>query len=259
MAQNHPTWAANRLLNFLNQARTAKAIYQHPDLKDDPNSGSTNGRTIGQKTAQKIIDHRKSNYYRPFRSLDDVLAVKGVGQETLNDLLFSFSDSADDAFIKALFSQVLGENWVMKQKTIDFDSKSDFEQVANNGENFRRTIAQHHAATFTRYSNIARRELEMRVHRALQVNYFDGHLGAFQFAFWWYLFDYDNWFSYDKIKEVCEQYLNHHGHGSNKMQFRVLHLDGYESIPEFQKGLVLPVVVNYPEQRITLWNVVLND
>jgi competence protein ComEA len=39
---------------------------------------------IGPKTAQAIVDHR--NRYGPFKSLDDLQAVKGIGPATIRDI-----------------------------------------------------------------------------------------------------------------------------------------------------------------------------
>ncbi|MEM9918748.1 MAG: hypothetical protein AAF990_11665 [Bacteroidota bacterium] len=259
MSSKHPAWAVGRLLDFLNAARTAAAIHQSPLLSDDPKSGSARGYTIGEKTAQNILDHRAKLRFRRFQTVEEVLDVAGLGEDKLNDLLHSFSKGADEAFVDALRNGLLGENWILKPQATTYDDEASFRAVADNGEAFRRAVGKLYASAFGTDPISGARALEMKVHRAHLVNHFDAHLAAFRFAFWWYLFDFDNWFSHQRIKDACEQYLNHHGYRQPGMQLRILHLHGYESIAEHRRRLLLPVVVNYPENKITLWDAVLND
>ncbi len=258
MAENYPDWAKDRLLSFINSARAPEAISKSEELKDDPTSGSSDGYTIGNKTAQNILDAKKTLPKKKFNSVEQLLDVQGLGKDKLNDLLKSFSNRADDAFISTLYSKVMGDNWTLSPLIIDYATNEEFEETVKYAENFLRAIGTLYAGTFVDYYPAAQREIEMRVHRAHMENYFDAHLAAFPFAFWWYQFDHDNWFSYQAIKDICEKYLNHHGNG-DQMQLRIIHLKGYDSITEQQRGLTLPVVVNFAEKRITLWEAVLND
>ncbi|MFK7936882.1 MAG: ComEA family DNA-binding protein [Saprospiraceae bacterium] len=258
-ATSYPTWAQKRLLRFLNTARSAEAIHHHPELRNDPNLGNANGYVIGEKVAQNIMQFRRERGFRPFRSLDDILAIKGLGDDKLNDLLYSFSKSADAAFEERLFEQVLQENWELQPQSTESESLNDFIAIADNRDNFRRVVAQLYAKQRFPNHSQAQRQLEMRIQQASVESYFDAHLGAFQFAFWWYLFDYDNWFSYEVMRDVCERYLNYHGNNDRAMQFRMIRLTGYDSIYDTQRDLLIPVVVNFTEQKITVWMAQLND
>lgn len=255
----HPHWADTRLLRFLNRARTATSIYHYPDLRDDPNSGISNGYIIGEKVAQNILEFRQKLPRRRFINVEQLLEVKGLGQDKLNDLQYSFSTSADNFFKEVLFAEVLQDNWVVAPQSIEYETETDFLSVVQSGESFRRTAAMLYVQTLAHLDEAAKRQLEMRIHQAHQENYLDGHLGSFQFAFWWYLFDYDNWFSHEMIQSVCERYLDYHGFGDRTMELRILRLNGYTPVTEFQQDLIIPVVVNYVERRITIWEVQLND
>ncbi len=259
MASEHPQWAQDRLLQFLNSVQSAEEIYQNPDLQDDPESGSKQGYVIGEKTAENILTHRSSLPRRRFESTDQVLDVPGLGEDKLNDLVHSFAIPADDAFVEALFAGPLGENWEVTPHVLEYASDAEFNLVADHAESFRRAVAPLYSNILSYYSNEAKRELEIRIHGAHQENYFESHLGSFPFAYWWYLFDQDNWFSYETMRGLCEDYLGYHGNDDRTMQFRMIHLGGYDSISDHRRFYTLPVVVNYPELRITLWSAELRD
>lgn len=257
MSNKQPEWAVERLLNFLNQVQNTEDILKHPDFQDDPDSGSPEGYRLGEQTVQNLLDSRKANPSGKFASLEEVLAVPGLGEDKLNDLLHSFAVTADDAFVKTLYSELLGENWELFPRAIDYPSESSFREVVDQAESFRRAVAPVFAESYTYYSREAQRELQMRVHRSHQENYFESHLGSFPFAYWWYQFDQDNWFSYENMRLRCEDYLGYHGHDA--MQYRVIHIGGFESIEDFRRSHIVPVVVNYAEYRITVWDAQLND
>ncbi len=257
MAANIPEWAEKRLLQFLNRVQTPEDILNHPDFQDDPESGSAQGYRLGEQTVQNILDSRNTSSTRRFSSVEDVLAVPGLGEDKLQDLLHSFALTADDAFVKALFNELIQDNWELFPLAIDYPSEESFRQVVDQAESFRRAVAPVYAERFSYYSREAQRELQMRVHRSHQENYFEAHLASFPFAFWWYQFDQDNWFSFERIRGFCEDYLNYHG--NEAMQFRMIHLGSFESIEDFRRSHVIPVVVNYAEFRVTIWDAQLND
>lgn len=259
MPYTHPSWAENRLLNFLNFARSAETIYQHPHLRDDPTSGSQNGYIIGQKVAQNIIDFRRQLPFPRYQSAEQLLQIKGLGKDKLNDLLHSFSTPADTAFRQMLFGEVLQDNWDLLPQSIEYQSDTAFDTSVSSRDHFRRVVATLCSKTQFVNNEAARRQFEISIHNAHLETFSESHLGAFQFAFWWYLFDQDNWFSYEMIKDVCERYLNYHGSGYSNMQFRLLHLNGYDSITDFRRQLIIPVVVNFAERKITVWDARLND
>ncbi|MEM0992816.1 MAG: hypothetical protein AAGI49_07245 [Bacteroidota bacterium] len=259
MSNRHPSWAENRLLQVINFARTAEQIYQHPALRDDPASGSSSGYIIGAKVAQYIIDYKANLARRRYERAAQLLEVKGLGEDKLNDLLFSFSIGADEAFRDTLFNGILFENWEVQAHSISYGSANEFKAIASNGEHFRRAVADLHIQTLTNWSERERQQIRIIIQQAYQENYLDGHIGAFQLALWWYLFDYDNWFSYEKMKSACENYLSYHSYGTKSTQLRILRLQGATAIQEFQRDLMIPVIANEAEQKITIWEVQLND
>ncbi|MEL6357851.1 MAG: hypothetical protein AAFQ37_13065, partial [Bacteroidota bacterium] len=199
----YPQWVLPRVLDFLNQSRSVEQILSNPQLKD----ASGNGYVIGEKVAQKIIDHRSSLPRRRYQSKDDVLAVSGLGEDKFNDLMHSFFNPADEAFQELLFNGILYDNWVLQPQVKRFDSLEEMQAVTHGLDRFRRTVVDLWVPTRSWLDARAQKELRLRIRQAYVAGYPSSHLAAFQFAYWWYQFDQDNWFSYDRIKEACETYL----------------------------------------------------
>jgi hypothetical protein len=255
---NRPEWVLQRLLAFLNRMRSADDLLNAPELRDDPDSGAEKGYLIGKKVAQHILEHRSSLPGRRYREEADILGVAGLGRDKLNDLLHSFSTPADDDFVNRLFDGILYDNWELRPFVRSYDSTAALRQVADGLDRFRLTVgelvAQQHGWS------PAEREIGLRsLRQAYVASYPEAHLGSYPFAFWWYQFDQDNWFSFETMRGACERYLNHHASSPEGMQFRLLQL--YNDTPANLVGRreMLPVVVNYAEAKITYWTAVLND
>lgn len=81
-----------RILEFFNSAECVADICQ-PDIdgriEDDPKKGAKDGYTIGETVANRIIEARVALGEERFTTLDQ-LAVKGFGQDKLDDLVHSF-------------------------------------------------------------------------------------------------------------------------------------------------------------------------
>lgn len=90
-------WVIEKLIQFLNLVPSASKIVEC--IQDDPRSGTSAniGKSISLKAAQSILDERKK--LKAFSSIDEVAAIKGVGEDTLGDMLYSmklFPLSAED-------------------------------------------------------------------------------------------------------------------------------------------------------------------
>lgn len=254
---DYPQWALARVLAYLNTARSAEELLAHPDLKDDPANGS--GYIIGKKVADNIINQKRSLPRRRYQSAEDILSVSGLGQDKLNDLLNSFNTSADTAFVNRLRDGILYDNWELHPQSIEFATLAEMQVVTQGLDRLRRSVAEVLVPTYRWFDRNAQRQLSLRIRQAYVAGYPESHLAAFQFAYWWYLFDQDNWFSYDRIKEACELYLSYHGSVNPGMEFALLHLYSDRPNNEVSRSELIPVVINYPELKITVWVVELND
>ena len=254
----YPEWVLRRVLDFLNAARSAEQILAAPELKDDPDSGSSSGYVIGEKVAKNIIEHRRRLPRRRYQSRADILAVAGLGEDKLNDLLHSFNTSADETFRNQLFDGILLDNWELHPLEQTFDSLADLRLTADGLDRFRLAVAQM-MADREEPGYRPRRHFFGNWRTAYVASYPEAHLGSFAFASWWYRFDQDNWFSYEKIRLACECYLGHYGHGADGLEFRLLQLYNESPNNEITRSEMIPVVVNYAEAKITVWDAQLND
>lgn len=92
--------AAPSMLEFLNDVTSPEVLAGR--IKDDPSFGKGPPRAYGirRKLAEKIIGQR-------FNNLDDILAVIGIGPDTLHDIIYSFQDKETRPDVDVLFRQSL--------------------------------------------------------------------------------------------------------------------------------------------------------
>lgn len=79
--------ASKKLIDFVNLVSTPEEMVRC--IYDDPNSGGSKGKpqTISLETAQSILKQREQ--LTAFKSIEELSAIKGIGKDTLNDLLYS--------------------------------------------------------------------------------------------------------------------------------------------------------------------------
>lgn len=247
--QQQQDWVLGRVLDFLNFTWRAEDILAHPNVRKA--AAADSGYVIGEKVAENIVTHRRRLPTRRYTSSKDILSVPGLGEDKLNDLLSSFSTPADEAFSQALFAGILGENWELLPRSAHYRKSEELLRLTAGTDLLKRTVADLCAADHPQ------RWLHYR--QAHVDHYPESHLAAFQFAYWWYLFDQDNWFSYDRIKLACETYLSHHGYSQPGMELIFLRLTNQSPLNEVTRSELIPVVVNYPERVLTVWDAQLND
>lgn len=253
---NQP-WVLQRLLAFLNSVRQPSDLTESPLIKDDPATGS--GYAIGEKVAAQIIRHRASLPRRRYQERAEILAVPGLGKDKLHDLLKSFAVPADTAFLQALRGGILYDNWELSPQTIHFQSLEDMQARLGHLDGLRSEIGQLAAPRHHTGDVAAQRAFRLRCRQAYVTSFTDSHLAAFQFAYWWYTFDQDNWFSFERMRQACETYLSYHSGQQRGMEYVQLQLYNESLRNEITSAEILPAVLNYPERSLTLWWAVLND
>ena len=78
----------------------------------------------------------------------------------------------------------------------------------------------------------------------------------YAWALWFYRFDADNWFSYDRIREVINQYLS----TSWNEDMQLVLVKGFQGRPLWNSGVSdMPVTLTEAEQTISLWRTELWD
>ena len=251
----------DRLLNFLNRISSPEEITDSKLLSDDPFYSGTGGYSIGEKAAANLLEFRNKLPGNRFRSLEQLLEVKGIGHDKINDLLHSFWKPADEAFQEELTKQILFDNWQVEYFKESL-REEDFNAVVESPGGVRVFVAQ--ALTRILQKKHGKRATAILGGDFVRTAYLDvydsGELGSYAFALWWYHYDMDNWFSFDRMRIACTNYLNYYMYTDNRLE---LHL-----VKGFPNGGVLaeavttddlPVIVNYGEYSITIWAASLYD
>lgn len=252
---SHPKWAVARLLNFLNRTRDPEALTTAGDtVKDDPGAGRRGkGYTIGLAVAKRILEHRQQLPRRRYEHLDELLQVPGLGDDKLQDLVHSFSQPAADFFRQSLFRPAgpLYENWELEEFSAVATTDVEFQQLVGGLDRLR-------LAAIKCLPPADKRRNQLRA--SYVATFGESHLASFHFASWWYGFDQDNWFNFETIRLICEAYLGYHD-SPNQMEFGFFHLydsgnSRFNTIGTYDR---IPFVINPAEQKLTVWQVALND
>jgi hypothetical protein len=254
-------WVASRIMNFLNHARSVEDITNHPDLKDNPNTG-TDGVTIGPTVAERIIQTKLALPYRRYRFLSELEGIQGFGEDKFNDLVYSFGQSASEYFKKAMYNGVILDNWELTDHTVFFDNEAAFLRVVNNTSNFKEWVGhQVQVMEQARTDHYAYPKAKgLLVQKSFMEVFEIAHYGAIAFGFYFYQFDADNWFSFESVRQECEKYLSYNTSNRYRLELRMFkgfNAEGLRATSTTQG--MLPVVVNYGEQSISIWNAQLND
>jgi hypothetical protein len=259
LPEDTPKWAISRTLAFLNSATCVADITN--GIKNF--SASEKGYTIGEKVAQRILDKRESLPYKRFSSIEELENIQGFGQDKRQDLILSVSMPADQYFQQQMRSQLLGENWNLNYHTITFKNPTDFLQVAENEATLTHYVSQEVgqiAIAQKGESDLFGRLAAFIVPSCYVERFNSAEQARFAFALWFYKIDEDNWFSFNRVLELIQLYLTYHENDNQYMDF--LFYKGFPNGIALVNGLTskdLPVVINYAEQKVTIWTVELFD
>lgn len=260
--QKIESWVAIRILNFLNYTRDAAQIVE--TVKDDPNSGNPGGgAAIGEVVASRILEKRNSLPNRRYDSINELEGISGFGEDKMRDMVYTFGVRAADAFRDGLFKKnIIADNWKVEHHTHYFQSEEEFDFTANIASNFTGFVAHEVGRLVeTRKKNeLAGYLSEQLIKEAHQDAYDISHYGSYAFAFWFYQFDADNWFSFERIRLEIEQYLSYYISPTDDL--RVVFFKGFPNSAALVDGITqpdLPVVLNRPERAISIWTAELFD
>ena len=252
-----PHWVKIRILDFLNRAQQLEDITRSPQLKDNPESGSQQGYIIGQRVAQRIIDHRAVLPQQQYTSLDELKEIKGIGEDKIHDLAYSFQTPAADAFRQALYTKgILPKNWRLVNHTTHFQQETAFREIIDYRETFLKWVSQQ----VVRISQENHREVRIArlAGRLLRKCYLDAypapHYGAIALAFWFYRIHADQWFSFDRIRTETDIYLSTYPAWQHRLELYLFKdFPNADALSDSMALSDLPVIINHGEWAITLW------
>ena len=253
------SWINQRILKFFNAAHKVADITESPLLEDDPTKGAANGYTIGKTVAQRIFDTRNNLPARRFRSTEQLLAIQGFGTDKLHDLSTSLAIPADTFFRNRLFDGLLFDNWVVEAQRTVFDDEATFAAALQSAGNLKAVVANQQYEALTPYAPEVLRLQHLALQNAQLERWEDAEIASYNYAIWWYLFDYDNWFSFEQMQQACAGYLSYHSQREDRIELFLLRGFVDPAMLPMQRRNLLPIIVNHGERVITTWNVKLND
>ncbi|MFZ4476615.1 MAG: helix-hairpin-helix domain-containing protein [Saprospiraceae bacterium] len=247
-------WVHNRILDFFNHVTTPSQIVRF--VEDDPSNGD--GKGIGKATAQRIIERRDSLTFGRFTDRKELDDIKGLGPDKWKDLEYTFGVPAAQAFEKSLFEeQVLLDNWTLLHYDWAVDTQEAFLALIQDETAFRnvvRTLAERAIAETAGESAETCAELAAPLmHQYIDAYHNSSQEGALAFAVWFYRFSADNWFSFEEMLEHTDRLMTYHATPLWDMEIRFFKGFNNHVFTQLICPPDLPVLVNFPEQTISIW------
>lgn len=250
------------VLDFLNQAQTVANLTDIETHRPDLPAEDLRRYSIGEQSAQYVLDARADLRRGQFNQLEEVLAVKGIGEDKVLDIVEFIWQPTEELFRKSLFEQVLGENWEVTYWRYSLDA-SEFERLIDSPALLQAFVADK-VADIARARNDNNFIVGSLAKALLERTYPDrveGGTALIQFASWWYRFDEDNWFSFDRISAVIDPFI-HYYHRLRATYIDLVFYRGFQNGGTVASGITpqdLVVSLNPAERAITIWGIGLFD
>ncbi len=249
------------VLDFLNRAQTTNDITEIAQYRPDLDPANLASYSIGPQGAQNLLKARAALPAGQFNNLDEVLAVEAIGEDKILDIVDFLWFPTEELFRQELFREVLGENWVVDywRYTLDPEEFDRLEQTPSLLKDF----------VGRKINDIARKRSDNFVigslAGALLNKTFPDRVESLtaltQFASWWFRFDEDNWFSFDRISEIIDPFLNYYNR-QRATYIAPVFYRGFQNGGTVADGISpndLVVTLNPAEQAITIWGISLFD
>ncbi len=249
------------VLDFLNRAQTTNDITDIGQYRPDLDPADLAGYSIGPQGAQNILDARAALLTGQFTDLDEVLAVEAIGEDKILDIVDFLWFPTEELFRQELFREVLGGNWVVDywRYTLEPEEFDRLEQTPSLLQDF----------VSRKINEIARQRSDNFVIGSLAGALLDTTFSdrvesltaLIQFASWWFRFDEDNWFSFDRISEIINPFLNYYNRQPGTYIDPVFYR-GFQNGGTVADGISpddLVVTLNPAERAITIWGISLFD
>lgn len=252
-----PLWIQNRIIGFFNYARNVSMILDGT-IVDDPSDGP--GTTIGPTLAARILRERNLLPNRRFSDLQELDDIRGIGPGTMQDLVYSFGTTADEAFKTSMYASgtIYDTNWPLEYFRFTFEDENAFRSVAQDNALLRAFISLKLANVCNdrQVPAVKRDEMLNEINDAYIDDYSNSSSTAgYAFALWFYEFDADNWFSWEMIQAQTISYFEYNAHIQPWMMDLRL-FKGFKNRGIVAPGISpddLPVVINWAEQSVSFW------
>jgi hypothetical protein len=253
-------WVASRIVQFFNNVQKPADIVQ--GVLDDPNDNENEAFRLS--LAKRILQVRNAIPGRRFRELAQIDAIPGVGPDKMNDLAFTFNTPASVAFEKALFDQsILLSNWTILRHEWVSETDEEHQNMVNHPEHFRQIVRQLAVRAAMETAGYDEDEAQQKT-ADLETAFIDTYTNstaeaAYAFALWFYRFDADNWFSFERMVAQTQTLFDYYSDPFSNHELRLF--KGFDNRIFFPLVVSpdLPVTVNDAERTITIWVVGLAD
>ncbi|MDX1909084.1 MAG: hypothetical protein SF053_18750 [Bacteroidia bacterium] len=251
-------WVEKRILTFLNRARTPDDFSLEHLAPSHPGAEREYG--IGTVVARRILDRRTSLFR--FSHLAQLEDIPGLGHDKIRDLIEALGVPASEAFRRSMYNGVIGENFIFGYDDTPVGSRQVLDELSANPYRLQQFVAERVIALcFERFNHQQTAQLAGRLARLAPVeSHTEAYLARYPFAAWLFRISGDNWFSFDRALAEVDRYLQAYDNYEDRLELHLLR--GFENHWTLVQPITtydLPVVLNYPEQKVTLWWMQLND
>lgn len=258
-----PLWIQNRIVGFFNKARNINMILDG-SIKDDPANGK--GSTLGPTLAARILREKNSLPQRKFTDFEQIDDIRGIGPDTVQDLVYSFGQPAAAFFKRSMYDSetIYKDNWVLDYFRYQIEDEEEFTALVEDEESLRKFVIGK-LKKESKDKKLSEKDIDAMV-EDLESAFIDPYSNStpeatYAFALWFYQFDADNWFSWEQIQEQTQAYFDYN-FNTYPWQMDFYLFRGFENKGLVEVGITpaaLPVNVNWAEQSITFWGAALYD
>ena len=256
-----PAYVLRRIINFLNEAKTFQDIME--GIRDDPSVTTGDDPdykdyAIGETVARRILEHRQSLPRRRFSAITELNGIQGLGPDKFRDMIYSLGKPAAEAFQESMYDGVISKNnFDLEFFVRDFENESEFQEIQNCRSKFIELVGEMVEEVVTQKHN---RKAGIAAGRYVKQCWLERadhkHSGSHYFAYWFYRFDADNWFSFDQVRLEAEKYIYYYSPSPPGHDITLHFFKGFENAGLLADAITpddLPVMINEAEKRVTMW------
>lgn len=254
-----PPWVRERVLQFLNEAQDARELLNMLPESRSIEAKRSQDYFLGHKVAERILemrDHLPSKRYTNLKQLRD---VRGLGADKFKTILEVFNLPSALLFVNGLYEKgILSQNnWTLQPYTIFFEEKDAFLEKTRT-PCLLKTQVQKMLSGMAQKRELPNAERRL-LHHLIEHAYPDAYDNqtedaALALALWFYQFDADNWFSFERIREECQNYFRlYQGSHPWRMDLYLLKPFDHSLLMNGLAPKSLPVVCVEAELSVTIW------
>jgi hypothetical protein len=249
------------VLEFLNKAQRIEDLTDIQQYRPDLSEADLASYSIGEKSAQNLLDTRSNLRAQRYNNLEEVLDVEGIGENKVLDIVEFIWQPAEEIFRQELFKKTLGENWKVDYWRYALSPEA-FQQLNESEVLLQAFIADKVLDIANeKHSNYLIGALAKELLKKSFPDRVESLTAEIQFASWWMRFDEDNWFNFDTISSIIRPFINYYDKQRGAYIDPVFYR-GFKTGGTLTDGITpddLVVSINPAEYAIAIWGIALFD